>query len=124
MRKIADDLPYNSPAWLEAIEKNILLLAPFAPHMSEELWQQFGHDDSIHKDSWPTWDKELVKEDLITVVVQVNGKLRAELILSADASKEELITAAATDEKVNSYIKGKEIRKTIVVPGRLINFVV
>ena len=124
MREVSAKLPYSSPVWREAIEKNLALLAPFAPHMTEELWRQLGHEDSIHIDSWPDWDEELVKEDLLTIVVQVNGKLRASLTLPNDASKDELIVAAKADPKVQQHIGDKEIRKTIVVPGRLVNFVV
>ena len=124
MREVSAKLPYSSPVWREAIEKNLALLAPFAPHMTEELWRQLGHEDSINIDSWPEWDEELVKEDLLTIVVQVNGKLRASLTLPNDASKDELIDAAKADPKVQQHIGGKEIRKTIVVPDRLVNFVV
>ena len=110
--------------WQESLETLVLLLAPMAPHVAEELWQMLGHDESVHVQGWPTWDESLTMEDLITVVVQVNGKVRANLEMPADASEEQMADEAKKDEKVASYLKEGEVLKTITVPGRLVNFVV
>ncbi len=110
-------------AWKENLEKLIQLLAPFAPHISEEMWQDLGHETSIHVSPWPAWDGQLVKEEMITLAVQVNGKLRAELLLPADVNEEEVVEAAKKDDKVAGYLKGKEVKKAIYVSGRLVNLV-
>jgi len=100
------------------------MLAPFAPHMTEELWQQLSGEGSVHVSGWPTFDAELITEALITVVVQVNGKLRAQLTVSADATEDEIKQLAAEQENVAQYTAGKQVVKTIYVPGKLVNFVV
>jgi len=111
-------------SWQQAIETLVILLAPFAPHIAEELWQELGHETSVHQQSWPTWEAELVKEELITVVVQVNGKLRTTLQLPTGVSEEEMTKTAQQDPKVAEYIKKGRLVKTITVPGKLVNFVV
>lgn len=120
--KAADS--YTSDAWRETLEKLVQMLAPFAPHISEELWHQLGHEDSVHVSAWPAFDDAYLVEDTVTIVVQVNGKLRGELRLPADASQEDVVTAAKADEKISSYLEDTAIRKTIYVPGRLVNFVI
>ncbi|MFA5840278.1 MAG: leucine--tRNA ligase [Candidatus Margulisiibacteriota bacterium] len=102
----------------------LILLSPFAPHMTEELWQMLGNKDSIHKQPWPKFDPELVKEDEITIVIQVNGKLRDSILVSANASEEEIKQKALANEKAKAFIDGKEIVKTILVPKKLVNIVV
>ncbi len=92
--------------------------------MTEELWEELGHDKSVHVQAWPARDEKLVKEELITVVVQVNGKVRASLKLPADVSEEAMIDEAKKDEKIAGYLKDGEVVKTITVPGKLVNFVV
>lgn len=109
--------------WQTNLSVLIQLLAPFAPHIAEELWQELGHDGSVHVSKWPAYDKQLVKEELITIAVQVNGKVRSELMLPADVSEEEAIKAAKQDDKVAKNLKGKKVKKTIYVPGRLISLV-
>ena len=102
----------------------VLLLSPFAPHVSEELWQKFKPESgSIHTQSWPAFDEELAAEDLITLVVQVNGKVRDRLEIAAGTSKDETEKTALASPKVQSYIEGKKFRKVIVVPERLVNIV-
>lgn len=113
-----------SPAWQFAIESLLQVLAPFAPHITEELWHQLGHKDTIHIDTWPSWDEAYLHANTITVVVQVNGKLRATLELPTDIDKDAAIAAAQANEKVASYLHQKEVRKTIYVPQKLVNFVV
>lgn len=110
-------------AWKEGLIALTQLLAPFAPHISEEIWSELGQSGSVHISKWPVWDKELVKEELITIAVQVNGKVRAELLLPADVTEAEAIEAAKSDEKVAKNITGKKVKKAIYVPGRLVSLV-
>ncbi len=102
----------------------VQMLAPFAPHLAEECWERLGHDGSVFDSAWPTFDPALTVEDAATVVVQINGKTRATLRVARDAGEEAIRAAAADDESVQRHLVGKTVRKTIYVPGRLINFVV
>jgi leucyl-tRNA synthetase len=120
--KAADN--YAAKEWQSVLSTLILLLAPFAPHIAEELWQQLGNDDSVHMQAWPAYDEVYVIEDTMTIAVQVNGKLRGEIKIARHADETSIIDSAKTDERVTAYITGKEIRKSIYVPGRLVNFVV
>ncbi len=106
------------------LESLILMLAPFAPHLAAELWEQIGREDPVLRHAWPKFDEALAREDEIEVPVQINGKLRALIKVPVDASKEALEAAARADEKVRAALAGKTIVKVIVVPGKLINFVV
>jgi len=110
--------------WKEAVDTLLLLLAPTAPHLAEELWQQTGHSYSIHNQSWPRWDEELAKDEEITLVVQVNGKLRDRMVVPASITEAEARQAALESQRVKAYLEGKEVVKTIYVPGRLVNLVV
>ncbi len=101
-----------------------MLLAPFAPHMAEEIWAELGEKESIHVSGWPGFDPELVVDDVIEVAIQVNGKLRGTMPAAVDASKEELETAAKDVASVQKHLEGKEIVKTIIVPGKMVSFVV
>ncbi len=101
----------------------VLMLAPITPHIAEELWQQLGQLESVHLQSWPKYDPKLVKDDIMTIVVQVNGKLRGEFVAPAGASQDELEKLANDANNDQDFTKDKEIVKTIVVPGRLVNFV-
>lgn len=104
----------------------IKLIAPFAPHMTEELWQGFGQKESIHFQPWPNFDEKLLIQDTVIIVVQVNGKLRASLSVNSKQStvKEEVIKLAKEDEKIKLYLDRKEVKKEIFIPGKLVNFVV
>ena len=113
-----------SLAWEEAIDILLLLMAPTAPHLAEELWQETGHDYSIHNQNWPQWDKELATDEEITLVVQVNGKLRDRIIVPASISEAEAKQLAKASKKVDTHLEGKQIIKEIYVPGRLVNIVV
>ncbi len=108
----------------EAVEAMVRLLYPIAPHVSEELWSELGYDGSLVDEPWLEWNKELVAGAAITVVVQVNGKVRGQLTMDADIGEEEMKEAAFADEKVKSYIAGKEPKKVIIVPKKLVNIVV
>lgn len=111
-------------AWRFAIESLLQLLAPYAPHMSEELWQQLGHTDSIHLGSWPTHDEAYLTEDTATVAVQINGKVRSQITLAKDADETTAVDAAKADAKVQTHLTDKQIVKTIYVPGKILNLVV
>lgn len=108
----------------EAIEKTIVLLAPFAPHIAEELWHRIGHADSVHAQPWPTWDEAALAADEVKIVVQVNGKVRDRVVVPANASREEIEAAVLAQEKVKAHLAGKTVKKVIVVPGKLVNLVV
>ncbi|MFA5075838.1 MAG: leucine--tRNA ligase [Patescibacteria group bacterium] len=108
----------------ENLELFLKILAPFSPHLAEELWQTLGHQKSIFCQSWPKYDPELVKEEEITLVIQINGKMRTNIQVKADISETEAKELVLVDTKVKSYLTGKEIVKVIFVPGRLINIVV
>ncbi len=110
--------------WQQAIETLLILLAPTAPHLTEELWQRIGNEYSIHDQRWPVWDEELAKEEEITLVVQINGKMRDKLPVPASISEDEARNLVLARQKVKSYIENKQIAKLIYVPKRLINLVV
>lgn len=112
-----------SDAWREPIETLIQLLSIFAPHMTAELWQQLGHDDKLDFVDWPEWDEKLLVADMMTIVVQVGGKVRAKLEVAKDASDDDIKTAALAEENVRKFLSGKEPTKVIYVPGKLINIV-
>ena len=102
----------------------LILLSPFAPHITEELWHQLGHEDSIHNQVWPKYDSKLVKEETITLIVQINGKVRDKIEVEADISEEKAKKLTLEREKVKKWIEGKETKKIVFVPGKLINIVV
>jgi leucyl-tRNA synthetase len=107
-----------------AMEDFVGLLSPYAPHIAEELWQLLGHDQSLAYEPWPEYDESLTKEDTVEIPVQIRGKVRTKINVPADASREDMEAAARANERVQSLIGDKQIVKTIVVPGRLVNFVV
>jgi leucyl-tRNA synthetase len=111
-------------AWKENLEKLLQILSPFAPHITEELWAELGNDTSIHLSNWPAWDEKLVAEDIITIAVQINGKVRTEIMVAADAQEKEVLETAKSDEKIKTLTAGKDIKREIYVHGRLVNFVV
>jgi leucyl-tRNA synthetase len=116
---------FKSPVLYKEIwEPFVLLLSPYAPHLGEELWQKLGHKDTLAYAQWPVWDNELVKESVLEIVMQVNGKVRAKLELPAGTSKDETEKAAFENEKIKAYITGKTIVKIVVVPDKLVNIVV
>jgi leucyl-tRNA synthetase len=107
-----------------ALKTFTLLLAPLAPHIAEELWQALGHDHTLAYEPWPTYDPALLKEETIEVPIQVSGKLRGRVIVAADADAATIEAAARSDERIAALLAGKTVRKVVVVPGKLINFVV
>ncbi len=118
-------IPFGkSDAWQVALEFMAMLIGPFAPHTADELWQQLGHSDSVNRDHWPVTDDQYLQDDTITLVVQVNGKLRAQIQIASDATKEDAIEAARSNEHVQTFIADLAVKKEIFVPGKLVNFVV
>jgi leucyl-tRNA synthetase len=107
----------------EAFNALIPMLAPFAPHISEELWESFGHSESLSRSQWPEFDDELARDEEIEVAIQVNGKLRGRIFAGAGATDAELREAALADEKVKAAIEGREVAKIITVPRKLVNIV-
>ncbi|MCA9327508.1 class I tRNA ligase family protein, partial [Candidatus Saccharibacteria bacterium] len=114
----------QSAAWQDALERVVACVAPFAPHMADELWLQLGHHLSVHKDSWPEYDEAYLAQDTVTIAVQVNGKLRGTVDVPVDADEATTVEAAKAEEKVASYLDGQNIVKTIYVPKKLVSFVV
>jgi leucyl-tRNA synthetase len=108
----------------EAAEATILLLSPFTPHMADELWQQLGHAQSTLDEPWPTYDPALTKEEAITIVVQVNGRVRSRLTVPASIGEDELRQAAIEHERIQEWLAGKTISRVVVVPQKLVNVVV
>ena len=115
---------FSTEAWLEAESIYLRMLAPVCPHLAEELWAQTGHDYSIHNQAWPEVDIEATQEDQITLIVQVNGKLRDRIMMPVDISEAMAKSAALESENVQNYLEGREPKKIIYVPGRLVNIVV
>jgi leucyl-tRNA synthetase len=101
-----------------------LMLAPLAPHIAEELWSRLGHTDSLAWHDFPTVDPALLVDDVVEIPVQVNGKVRSVVTVPTGADEAALHAAARADEKVVAALEGREVRRVIAVPGRLINFVV
>ena len=113
-----------SETWRFSLESLLQILAPFAPHITEELWHELGHTDTIHVNHWPKWDEKYLVSDTMTIIVQVNGKLRSKLELPVDADKEAIEQRALDDEKVRAYLNAQAPKKVIYVPGKLVNIVV
>ncbi|HVI60961.1 MAG TPA: leucine--tRNA ligase, partial [Candidatus Saccharimonadales bacterium] len=122
--KIKADDGFSDEQWPWALESLLQLLAPFAPHITEELWQQLGHTESIHLSQWPKYEEKYLVQDTVTVVIQVNGKLRGEIEVAAGADEATVVAAAKAHDRAAAYLDGQDIRKTIYVPGKLVNFVV
>ncbi|MBR8838187.1 MAG: leucine--tRNA ligase [Stigonema ocellatum SAG 48.90 = DSM 106950] len=121
---LADASGKDSPIYAEGIQTLIVLLAPFAPHITEELWHLLGNTDSVHTQTWPKFDESALEADEITLVIQINGKKRGDIQVPTQADKAELEKYARESEVAQRSLEGKEIKKVIVVPGKLVNFVV
>ena len=122
--KFEDNSEQGRAVKQEALEMVVLMLAPITPHICDQLWRGLSHDEAVVDVAWPEIDESALKQDKIELMVQVNGKLRAKIKVSAEAAKDAVEAEAMADENVQKFIDGKETRKVIVVPGRLINIVV
>jgi leucyl-tRNA synthetase len=114
---------FNPAVFSEGVNKLVVLMAPFAPHITEELWEMTGGEGSVHRQKWPVFDEEFLVKDMTTVVVQVNGKVRSRIQVPSGTNEEELKGLALEDERVKAYTDGRSIRKVIVVPDKLVNVV-
>ena len=108
----------------ETVEAFLIAIAPFAPHFAEELWQRTGHQPSIFFQRWPKWDESYTTADMVTVAVQINGKLRGTIAVKAEAPEESVLEAATKDPAITRYLDGKQIRKKVYVKNRILNLVV
>jgi leucyl-tRNA synthetase len=122
--KVKETGSVSAKAWQDAVKIQLLLLAPTAPHLTEELWSRCGYEYSIHNQSWPKWDESLVVSDEFTLVVQVNGKVRDRLTAPVGVSEDDARKMAIGLEKIKPFVEGKQIAKVIYVPEKLINIVV
>ena len=102
----------------------ITLLSPFAPHIAEEMWKLNGGSKSVFNNKWPKWKESLIKDEKITIAVSVNGKVRSELMVTSEATDDEVTQMALRDSKVIPHIEGREVKKVIVVKNRLVNIVI
>ncbi|MEM6998193.1 MAG: leucine--tRNA ligase [Patescibacteria group bacterium] len=124
MYKIKAEDNYSSSQWQFALESGVQLLAPFAPHIASEMWQQLGRTDSVHVDHWPEVDQQYLVADTVTIAVQVNGKVRGEIEIDPEAAEADVLTRAKELELVAKHLDGKKPKKEIYVPGRIVNLVV
>ncbi len=123
LARVKESYSVDGPAWQEAIDALLLLLAPTTPHLAEELWAQTGHPYSIHNQSFPTWSEELAAEEEFTLVLQVNGKLRDKVAVPVSITEDEARQLALGSERIQAHLKEQEIKTVIYVPGRLVNVV-
>ena len=122
---LLDSKLVSRPVFSDLVTKLLLLLAPMAPHITEELWENTGHDSSIHLNNIPSWDEDLIIDEEVILVVQVNGKLRDKIMVSAGIQEQDAKELALSSDKVRPYTDGKELRNVIYVPSRaLISIVV
>jgi leucyl-tRNA synthetase len=115
---------WRTATFHQSLDTLLLLLAPLAPHISEELWQVTGHTGSVHQQAWPTWDAHLAREQLVQLAVQVNGKLREVIEVPQDAGQAEVEEQALSLPRVQQYLKGYQLVKVVYVPGKVLNVVV
>ena len=115
---------FSDEVWREALATLVRLLAPLAPHMSAELWRELGNDQMLEAAGWPTWDDSLIVSNTLTIIVQVNGKLRAKLTVAADSTEEAIKELALSEENVVKFLENKQPTKVIYIPGRLVNIVI
>jgi len=124
INKFEDESPAGRAVEHEALEAVVLMLSPMVPHICHELWSVLGHETSLVDEQWPELDEQALQKDEVEIVLQVNGKLRGRIAVAADADNDSIAAQALADPNVQKYVGDNEIRKTIVVPGRLVNIVV
>jgi leucyl-tRNA synthetase len=124
VNKFDDDSAQGKAVVREALEAVVLMLSPIVPHICHALWERFGHESALTDQRWPAFDEAALESELVELVVQVNGKLRGKISVAADAEKDSIIEQALADPNAQRFIDGGEVKKTIVVPGRLVNIVV
>lgn len=114
----------NMKFYEDVVRDFVKILAPFAPHFSEEMWERLGYEYSVFNQKWPEWDEKALEREMVEIAIQVNGKVRSKAQVPSNATDEELKQIALSDERVKSYLDGKEIKKVIIVKNRLVNIVV
>lgn len=114
----------NEGLFAEAIRCLIIMLAPFVPHVTEEMWDHLGYEGSVHDQQWPEYDESALVKDTVEIVVQINGKIKEKINIAGDLSRDEMQAAAMEDEKVKVLVDGKNVVKVIAVPNKLINIVI
>jgi len=114
----------KTPPSKKAIENLVLMLSPFAPHVAEECWQLLGNNESLAYQAWPTFDEQYCIENIITIAIQVNGKVRSKLEVDKDIDEKDLLSNALTQQNVAKFIDGSTIKKTIYVRGKILNILV
>jgi len=114
----------SGPVLAEVLEKSVLLLAPFAPYLAEEMWEELGRTGPVFKQPWPEYDPELAREEEAEIVIQVNGKVRGKMMVPFGMEKTILEQHALNDEKIQVFLQGKQVVKVVVIPDRLVNLVV
>ncbi len=114
----------SAAVWRDALERLVLLLAPAAPHLSEELWHRLGHDQSVHLQRWPTWDEALTAEETVNLVIQINGKVRDQIEVAPGLSEADVRSLVLERPKVRAALNGHEVRRWIYVPNKLVNLVI
>jgi len=124
VNEIYNSLNKKDQTLREATKTVVLLLSPFVPHMSEEMWQKLGGKNSVLEEKWPAFDKNLILEDVVTIPVQINGKLRSKISVPLGMDKETLKEKVKADDKVQNHIKNLSVKKWVIIPNRLVNIVV
>jgi leucyl-tRNA synthetase len=119
-----DENKWNLNLLREVAEDFVLMLSPFAPHIAEELWHEMGNENLIVESKWPEVDKEALKKDELNIIIQVNGKLRGQVEVPSNSTQEKIKEIVLKEEKVQKFIEGKTLIKTIYVPKKLVNIVV
>jgi leucyl-tRNA synthetase len=114
---------WRTTTFHQALETLLLLLAPAAPHIADELWQRTGHSGSVHQQAWPTWDADQVREELAQVAIQVNGRFRWVIEAPVDASQAQVQELALVQPKVQQHLEGKTVKQVFYVPGKILNMV-
>ena len=119
-----DETMLSTVEWQTAMRQLLVVLAPFAPHMTEELWQEYGCEESIHRQSWPAWDESKLVQNEVEVAVQVNGKVRGSMLVSSDSTDEELGSLALAQDYVVKYTAGHIVKRVVAIKGKIVNIVV
>ncbi len=122
-RQAMDKEGYNREILREALEKTVILLAPFAPHLAEESWEMLGCEGSVHRQHWPAYDPQMLEVDQVEVVIQINGKVRGRITVPTDCPEDQLVEKARSSDRIGELLEGKEIIKAITVPNKLVNIV-
>jgi leucyl-tRNA synthetase len=114
----------SARVWRDALERLVLMVAPAAPHLAEELWHRLGHEASVHLQSWPTWDEALTVEDRVVLVIQINGKVRDQIEVAPGLSEADVRPLVLAQPKIQALLNGHEVVRLIYVPNKLVNLVI